>query len=142
MISSLRATGRNIVLAIAALAAFSSVGAARSLASAPSAGTVRQTDSGIAGTVLYGPTCPVERPGETCARPYRATIVIRRKATHRFVARLQSSAQGRFRISLAPGTYLLVPQNGRPFPRSSSQLATVHRHRYTHVVISYDSGIR
>jgi hypothetical protein len=27
--------------------------------------------SGLRGRVLYGPTCPVERPGESCTRPYR-----------------------------------------------------------------------
>jgi hypothetical protein len=139
VVMRLRATGRNVVLAIAALAAFSSAGAAQALRSAD---TAQQPNSGIAGTVLYGPTCPVERPGQTCVRPYRATIVIRRKATHKLVARVRSSAQGRFRISLAPGSYLLLPQNGRPYPRSSPQLVTVRSHHYTHVVISYDSGIR
>ena len=92
--------------------------------------------------MLFGPTCPVQRIGQTCVRPYQATITIRSEATGRVVARARSSANGRFRIPLAPGSYLLVPQAGRPYPRSSPQTTTVHRHRYTSVVIAYDSGIR
>jgi hypothetical protein len=103
---------------------------------------VRQPDSGITGNVLIGPTCPVERPGKTCERPYGTSITIRLETTHRLVDRVRSSAQGRFRIALTPSTYLLQPESGHPYPRSSSQVATVHSHRYTAVLIRYDSGIR
>jgi hypothetical protein len=106
-----------------------------------SAGTP-QHDSGITGEVRIGPTCPVERPGRVCEKPYQATITIRREPTRTLVARVRSSASGHFRIGLAPGRYLLVGQNGRPYPRSAPQIATVHSHRYTAVQISYDSGIR
>ncbi|HJS93010.1 MAG TPA: hypothetical protein VJ741_02020 [Solirubrobacteraceae bacterium] len=102
----------------------------------------QQPDSGITGKVQIGPTCPVERPGKVCERPYRTTITIRRVPKRTLVARVRSSATGGFRISLAPGRYLLLPQNGHPYPRSSPQFATVHSHRYTTVLISYDSGIR
>jgi hypothetical protein len=108
----------------------------------PSGASSTQRDSGITGEVRIGPTCPVERPGKVCERPYQATITIRREPAHSRVARVQSSASGHFRIALAPGRYLLTPQNGRPYPRSSPQIATVHSHRYTTVRISYDSGIR
>lgn len=141
MIHGLRPASRNFVIALAALAAFASASAG-SIVGSSDAASASQPNSGIAGTVLFGPTCPVERPGQTCVRPYRATILIRRVRTNSLVARVQSSAQGHFRIALPSGAYLLVPQNGRPYPRSSPQLTTVRRHRYTHVVISYDSGIR
>jgi hypothetical protein len=98
--------------------------------------------SGISGKVMIGPTCPVERPGRVCERPYQTTITIRREPKRTLVTRVHSSATGHFRVALAPGTYLLIPQNSRPYPRSSPQLATVHSHRYTTVLISYDSGIR
>jgi hypothetical protein len=101
-----------------------------------------QPDSGINGDVEIGPTCPVERPGKVCERPYRATITIQREPKRTLVARVQSSATGHFRIALAPGRYLLLPQNRRPYPRGSPLLATVHSHRYTTVRIEYDSGIR
>lgn len=102
----------------------------------------RQPDSGITGKVVIGPTCPVERPGRVCVRPYQATITIRREPKRTLVARVHTSATGHFRIALESGRYLLLPQNHRPYPRSSPQLATVQSHRYTTVLISYDSGIR
>ena len=108
----------------------------------PSGSHSNRLDSGIRGLVVLGPTCPVERPGQTCVRPYQATIVSRSAATNRFVARVRSSASGRFRIALVPGSYVLVPQSGRPFPRAAQRTVTVPSHRYANVVISYDTGIR
>lgn len=102
----------------------------------------RHPDSGIRGRVLIGPTCPVQRVGQTCVRPYRATIVVRSEPAGRLVARARSSADGRFTVALVPGRYVLVPQPGRPYPRSSPQTVTVRSHRYTRVLISYDTGIR
>lgn len=99
-------------------------------------------DSGIRGRVLAGPTCPVQRVGHPCVRPYQATIAIRRGPTSRLAATIRSSATGRFTVALAPGRYLLVPQTGRLYPRSPPQTATVRPHRYTSVLISYDTGIR
>jgi hypothetical protein len=126
-------------LSISVLACGSS---GRGLPLASAASSTRQGDAGIAGEVRIGPTCPVERPGKVCERPYRATITIQREPGHTLVARVRSSATGHFRIALAPGRYLLLPQNGHPYPRSSPVLTTVHSHRYTAVLISYDSGIR
>ncbi len=129
-------------VALASMSALASGSGERRLPLDPAAFQKRQLDSGIIGEVLIGPTCPVERPGKTCERPYRTRITIRRETTHTLVARVHSSAQGRFRIALAPGRYLLLPQNRRPYPRSSRQVAMVRSHRYTAVLISYDSGIR
>jgi hypothetical protein len=129
-----------VALVSISLLAHSSAGPGLSLDSA--AAGAQQRDSGITGEVRIGPTCPVERPGKICERPYRATIAIRREPGDTLIARVRSSMEGRFRISLAPGRYLLVPQNGHPYPRSSPLLTTVHSRHYTDVLISYDSGIR
>jgi hypothetical protein len=109
---------------------------------ASAASSPRQGDAGITGEVRISPTCPVERPGKVCERPYQATITIRREPRDTLVARVRSSATGHFLIALVPGTYLLMPQNGHPYPRSSPLLTTVHTHHYTAVVIRYDTGIR
>jgi hypothetical protein len=126
------------VLAILLLGGCGERASATDAASSPG----RRVDSGIAGRVVIGPTCPVQRIGQSCVRPYQATITIRREPKRRFVARVRSSSSGRFRVALAPGTYVLVPQSGRPFPRGSSRTVTIRSHRYTRLVISYDSGIR
>lgn len=92
--------------------------------------------------MLYGPTCPVERPGHACTRPYQATIRILREPAHKLLTTARSAADGRFSVRLAPGSYVLEPQGGRPFPRSRPQTVTVRAHRFTSVTINYDSGIR
>jgi hypothetical protein len=142
--SRVSATKWSLATALAVGSMFVSTGGSsgRGLPLERAASRGGQPESGITGKVMIGPTCPVERPGEVCERPYRTTIAIRREPKRMLVARVQSSATGQFRIALAPGTYLLIPQNGRPYPRSSPRLATVHSHRYTTVRISYDTGIR
>jgi hypothetical protein len=99
-------------------------------------------NSGLNGHVLYGPTCPVQRVGQSCERPYQATIRVLRDPARRSSVTVRSAGNGTFRVRLAPGRYLLEPQNGRPFPTSRPQTITVHPHRYTNVTIRYDSGIR
>jgi hypothetical protein len=99
-------------------------------------------DSGVRGKVLYGPTCPVERVGEPCVEPYRATLRIRRRASHKLVATTRSDAQGRFKVPLAPGRYVIVPVSGRPYPNAAPKPVRVERHRFTRVTITFDSGIR
>ena len=101
-----------------------------------------RADSGIRGRVVLGPTCPVERPGRPCSRPYETTIVIRREPGGKLAAQAHSSARGRFSVALAPGTYRLVPAVEGAFARTSPQRVTVQSHRYATVVIRYDTGIR
>jgi hypothetical protein len=105
-------------------------------------GATPAPSSGLRGHVLYGPTCPVQRPGQNCTRPYQATIRILREPGGRLIATVRSRADGSFRVSLVPGRYLVRPQAGRPLPRSAPQIATVYSHRFTSVTVRYDSGIR
>jgi hypothetical protein len=106
------------------------------------------SSSGIRGRVLEGPTCPVERvPSEPrCApRPLVATLHIRRIGSQRLAKSVRSQRDGRFRVSLAPGAYVV-----RPLPVSSSFLprppspfrVEVRSGRFAVVTITYDTGIR
>jgi hypothetical protein len=112
------------------------------LAVGTASGSARRVDSGIRGLVLYGPTCPVQRPGRSCERPYQASIAIRHEHTGTLVMHVRSGARGRFTVFLAPGSYLLVPRNGRPYPRAHSQTVSVRRNAFAAVTIRFDSGIR
>lgn len=100
--------------------------------------------SGIEGTVTIGPMCPVVRQDTPCPdEPYEATVVIEDESGDE-VATAQSGEDGRFRVSLAPGTYTLAPQSpneGAP-PFASEQQVEVREGAYTQVSVSYDSGIR
>jgi hypothetical protein len=115
--------------------------AASVIAIGPARGATRP-DSGIRGLVLYGPTCPVQRPGETCERPYQASIAIRREPSDTLAARVRSDPHGRFTVRLRAGTYRLQPRNGMPFPHARPQTVSVQRHAFTSVTIRFDSGIR
>ena len=98
--------------------------------------------SGIRGNVLYGPTCPVEQVGQSCVKPYDATLRIRRKSTRKIVATVRSGDDGRFTVRLRPGRYVVEPVSGDPYPHAPSQEVLVNAHRFAHVTIMFDSGIR
>jgi hypothetical protein len=117
-----------------AAAAALSIGIAR--------GAQQHPDSGVHGLVLYGPTCPVQRPGHTCVRPFQASITIRREPGGTVAALARSGADGRFVSRLRVGRYLLQPHNGKPYPRAQPQVISVSRHHFTSVTIRFDSGIR
>jgi hypothetical protein len=100
--------------------------------------------SGIEGRVTIGPQCPVMQEGSPCPDvPYVATVrVLRDGAT---VATGRSGQDGSFRISVAPGEYVVdaVPlgENGIAMVRVQPRVV-VMAGGYTQVDLSFDSGIR
>jgi hypothetical protein len=102
--------------------------------------------SGIRGTVVLGPTCPVEAsPGENapipCLTPYAATLVILNNENAR-VAQVASGADGNFEINLPPGDYVIAPESGDPYPIAQPLPVTVIAGQYSDVEVNYDTGIR
>lgn len=102
--------------------------------------------SGIRGTVVLGPTCPVEQasPGTditACVTPYAATLVIL-NAENAVVARAESGADGRFEVTLPPGDYVIAPEGGDPYPIAQPLSVTVTAGQYEEVEVNYDTGIR
>jgi hypothetical protein len=122
-----------MLLAIVALAVLGGCGRA----AAP------PTDSGIAGLVLIGPQCPVVQEGEPCPDvPFEAELRVR--ADDGRVSTTRSGPDGRFRLELAPGHYVVepvAPNPGAP-PQASPVGVEVAPHAFTDVTITYDSGIR
>ncbi len=114
---------------------------ATSMAASATATALASGDTGIDGTVTLGPTCPVERADSPCPdRPYEARITIWRGETK--VAETRSGADGRFRVSLPPGVYLVAGESENTLPRGSEETVTVVEGRLTEVRIRFDSGIR
>ena len=102
-------------------------------------------DSGIEGTILIKPVCPVERnpPLPECApKPYQATVAVKTADGARDVRQFASDSDGRFTVALKPGKYLVVPENGNPYPHARSQTVGVEPHKFAEVSIEYDTGIR
>lgn len=97
---------------------------------------------GIEGIVLLGPQCPVQTLEDPCPDiPYAAWIEVRR-ASGGSVTRIRSGEDGRFRIGLSPGRYILDPESGDPFPVAGELEVLVDRGVYAEVTISFDTGIR
>lgn len=101
--------------------------------------------SGIRGTILLGPTCPVMRdpPDPQCAdKPFATTILVYRTGSNTVMATGKSTANGTFEISLPSGTYTLAVRGGTVLPRCSPVDAVVGQSGYVTANISCDTGIR
>jgi hypothetical protein len=97
---------------------------------------------GIEGVALLGPQCPVQTQQDPCPdEPYQAWIDVRFPSGV-LVTRTRSGEDGRFRVGLAPGLYVVDPESGSPFPISGQQSVEVEAGAYTQVVVSFDTGIR
>jgi len=100
--------------------------------------------SGVQGVIVLWPTCPVERIGHPCEKPVAATVDIETSAGH-VLMHCKSDASGKFRIALAPGSYVLRPEPLRPgsgLPRPVPQPVVVLKGLFTTVRLVYDTGIR
>lgn len=101
--------------------------------------------SGIMGKIVLGPTCPAVGPGmenECQDKPYQATVAVKTSDGTKEITKFTSDAEGNFKVSLAPGDYLLVPISiGRSF-FGKPQNVTVKEGEFTSVTIPYDTGIR
>jgi len=86
--------------------------------------------------------CPVVQQGQECPdQPYEATLTVKTLDGVQ-ITQFQSDAQGRFRISLVPGEYILHPESPNGIPFAGDQSFGVETGRYTQIVVNYDSGIR
>jgi len=100
------------------------------------------TTSGVEGQVFIGPVCPVVQEGQECAdRPYQATLIVN-NSNGREIVKVQTDTQGRFKIPLEPGEYILHPESPNVMPYAAEQVFVVEAGRFTQVNITYDSGIR
>lgn len=92
------------------------------------------------------PTCPVETvpPNPSCApRPVVGAIVIATDANGREVARAVSKGDGFYSMTLAPGTYALVPEATSQMMRApQAESVTVTDSTGAVVNFAFDTGIR
>ena len=100
------------------------------------------TTSGVEGQVFIGPVCPVVQEGQECPdKPYQATLVVN-NSNGREIVKVQTDEQGRFKIPLEPGEYILHPESPNVMPYASEQTFAVVSGRCTQITVNYDSGIR
>jgi hypothetical protein len=103
--------------------------------------------SNLTGTVSAGPTCPVvtDPPDPSCAdRPVEGAVLVVATLGGVEVARTTSDAEGRFALSLAPGTYRLEsqPVEGLMGTAAPIEFSVELGMPTVELLVSYDTGIR
>jgi hypothetical protein len=100
--------------------------------------------TGVSGTITVDGGCPVITDKGCPDRPYSGRITITRDGTGTALATALSGMDGTYRISLAPGRYVLHVENpeGKPFPRAASVVVVVPPGGYATANVRLDSGIR
>ena len=147
-------------LLVTALATVAILGGATFVSQAQRAG------NGIYGVATIGPTCPVQHAtgsgitDENCAdRPYETSVSVYlvkpntaipaiyptppgSVPTVRLAATFTTGEDGKFRVNLAPGTYVLRKATIQSPPTLPDVLATVPAGEFSEVTLQFDSGIR
>lgn len=105
--------------------------------------TKNAPDSGIEGQVLLGPMSAVVTQNSKPDQPYQATIIIL-DSGRKEINRIETDKEGRFKIALKPGEYILSPVAPNPPlpPIPEEKKAVVKPGEYTNVVLHFDTGIR
>lgn len=105
-------------------------------------------NSGIRGLITEGPACPgpQRQGGDECgdreASPVAAEVRVLRQRDGVEMARFRSRSDGRFRIRLRRGRYLLDPLEGPWGIHKGTIPVKVQRDAFTRVRIQYDNGER
>jgi hypothetical protein len=104
-----------------------------------------QSESGIEGRAVITPTSPVLRTNmpKPDPAPYETGLIVVTADEGREVARLKTGSDGRFRVALPPGRYIVKPlMENRRWPRGGEQEVTVTAGKFTQVTVTFDSGMR
>jgi hypothetical protein len=103
-------------------------------------------DSGVRGQVTISPTCGgPSTPGDDCGpKGFQTRIRIRTLPDRTIVVQRETGKQGRFRAALEPGSYRLTRRYTKKtwWPECPRVDFAVAAHRFTHVTLACDSGLR
>ena len=100
--------------------------------------------SGIQGTVLAGPTCPVVSVNDpNCAdRPVAGATIVVLDASGQEVGRTATDAAGHYAIALPAGPYMVEPQPVEGYMGTAGPLGATVGGGFVTVDLGYDTGIR
>jgi len=104
---------------------------------------VEAAETGIRGTVLWGPVQPgPAHAGQADEAPFRASFHVLGSGGK--VARFDSDEEGHFEVRLPPGEYTIVPDKSTPIPFSErqKQTVTVPDDGFAIVTLRFDTGMR
>jgi hypothetical protein len=103
-----------------------------------------ELSSGITGQVLLGPMTAVVRSDKIVPdKPYQAKIKILDEKRE-FITEFETDEEGKFRIPLAPGTYIISPVAPKPNipPYPEEKTVTVEDGIFLETKVLFDTGIR
>ena len=103
---------------------------------------VNAAETGIKGTVLWGPVKPgPAREGESDEAPLSASFLV--LGSEHKVA-FKSDDKGYFEVLLPPGEYTIVPDKSTPilFPGRQKKTVTVPEDGFVIVTLRFDTGMR
>ena len=101
-------------------------------------------NTGVLGTILVGPQCPVMREGEKCPNsPYVGIVdFVVNDPERELIARVRTDKTGVFAASLPAGEYVVIVQADGTFPICPEENVLVTDGEVAAVDITCDSGIR
>jgi hypothetical protein len=106
------------------------------------AATIIDSNGEIEGQVTIGPGCPAPTgPDPECGARLTALTVSILDEHGQPVQQVRPDSDGRFRVALSPGLYVLHPELG-PWINAREQTAVVTSWQVTQVRIVYESGVR
>jgi len=134
----------SVVIALAALVIAVASACNPGAGPSPSPAATPITMTGVQGVVLAGPTCPVERAGESpCVRAISGATILALDPSGREASRAVSDAGGSYFLRLAPGTYEIVPQPVQGLMGVAAKTSvTVPNGAPVQLDLEYDTGIR
>ena len=103
-----------------------------------------ESESGVEGYLWIGPMCPVVHEATECPdKPYETEFTIT-DVKGEIVTVGKSDADGFFHIPLLPGSYVFVPESGKPgvVPIADPVPFDVDLGSFAFLEITFDSGIR
>jgi hypothetical protein len=129
---------KRIVLFLGFFIVLVGCGGGASTAPAASGGT------GIGGVAVAGPTCPVERPGDSACqpRPVEGAVIVVTDAAREEVGQATTDAQGQFFIPLAAGRYLVTAGDVEGLMGPPASMEVVVSDGEATIELEYDTGIR
>lgn len=104
----------------------------------------KQLTSGIEGQVLLGPMSAVVSSEKSVPdKPYKADLKILSPEREE-ITQIKTDAEGKFKIVLEPGVYIISPVSRNPLrpPYPEEQTVTVKADQFTKVTVHFDTGIR
>ena len=98
--------------------------------------------SGVRGSVMTGPTCPVEVAGSPCSdRPWQGPVLAF-NLVGELIRETTTDENGAFALPLEPGTYDLVAARPNGLRNAERKRITVRGDSYHQVTVQVDTGIR